>query len=495
MEENRICDICGAVIEDDSWTFTSDGKCVCEACRDDEYTFCECCNEYVPNDEINEVNRTRNSTVYICDDCCDNSARYFFCEDCEEWYDGYNFNEFETNDGRTICDNCYENNYETCPDCNQIFLRDDMWYDEDEIEYYCSDCADEHKHKECIKNYSYKPSPKFKSMTLHDRFIVSSDIKELTLGVELEIDKGHDRFDCAEELVDASEDIYCKEDGSLSCGIEIVSHPCTLGYHLEGLGWDKLIEIAQKYDYKSHDARTCGLHIHVGREQLGKYTDDRRKTITKIMMLVIRHWTNMVSFSRREEGQISRWAAKPAFNVSDNEDATVSLAMDTVRAGRYQAINLQNSNTIEFRLFNGTLKKETLFATLQLVSNICEYAKAHSFADVKVSSWNDIQHFVEYAELNEYCEGRINPYIAQDFPRGFVMGDKVKVTMSDILRGITGTIVEINSRSEYGVDFSSMSADAMTIINNYGYLHNCSGCLRGNTGRYYAANYLELVEE
>lgn len=42
--------------------------------------------------------------------------------------------------------------------------------------------------------------------------------------------------------------------------------------------------------------------------------------------------------------------------------------------GRYFSVNLQNANTIEFRIFRGTLKYNTLIATLQLVDRVCDVA-------------------------------------------------------------------------------------------------------------------------
>ena len=38
--------------------------------------------------------------------------------------------------------------------------------------------------------------------------------------------------------------------------------------------------------------------------------------------------------------------------------------------GRYVAVNLENYNTIEFRIFRGTLNYKTFIATLQLIDEI-----------------------------------------------------------------------------------------------------------------------------
>ena len=41
-------------------------------------------------------------------------------------------------------------------------------------------------------------------------------------------------------------------------------------------------------------------------------------------------------------------------------------------AGRYTAVNLTNSDTVEIRMFRGTLKLNTLKATLQMVNHLVE---------------------------------------------------------------------------------------------------------------------------
>ena len=57
--------------------------------------------------------------------------------------------------------------------------------------------------------------------------------------------------------------------------------------------------------------------------------------------------------------------------------------------GRYVAVNLENYETIEFRLFRGTLRYETFIATLQLVNEICNIAIALTDRELENLSWSD----------------------------------------------------------------------------------------------------------
>ena len=99
---------------------------------------------------------------------------------------------------------------------------------------------------------------------------------------------------------------------------------------LEELGWDKMVEIAKKYNFKSHNAKTCGLHVHVGRRQLGDNDAERDNTAAKMVLAMQRHWENMVKFSRRLESQLN-WCEcnNVELNYVIDEDSLLNAALDT----------------------------------------------------------------------------------------------------------------------------------------------------------------------
>lgn len=129
-----------------------------------------------------------------------------------------------------------------CEDCGRLVHNDEAFSVEDSDYYYCQDCYNRLKHR-AIKSYYYKPDPIFYGSG------------SLYMGVELEIDKGGEDNANAEILLDIAncveEKIYCKHDGSLHDGFEIVSHPMTLEYH-ETMNWKTItggdpINIEEKY--------------------------------------------------------------------------------------------------------------------------------------------------------------------------------------------------------------------------------------------------------
>ena len=72
--------------------------------------------------------------------------------------------------------------------------------------------------------------------------------------------------------------------------------------------------------------------------------------------------------------------------------------------GRYQAINLENTSTVEFRIFKGTLNLNTFLSAIQFVIVISDYAKRTKLSDIPFTSWKDIFMSSNYKELNEYLK-------------------------------------------------------------------------------------------
>ena len=74
--------------------------------------------------------------------------------------------------------------------------------------------------------------------------------------------------------------------------------------------------------------------------------------------------------------------------------------------GRYSSVNLLNEDTIEFRIFRGTLKYNTLIATLQLVERICSVATVMSDDQLKNMPWTTFAAGCTSPELVQYLKER-----------------------------------------------------------------------------------------
>ena len=347
MNEEIICNECGRELDDSGHVF--DGQNLCDDCYHTLTVACDCCGTRI-------------------------------------WRE-----DSEGNESIVLCQRCWDDRYTTCEECGTLIPNDEAWYEEGGDFPYCYECFNRKRNRP-IKHYHYKPDPIF----------YGSD-SDLYLGVELEIDRGGEDKENAQQILDVANDggerIYCKHDGSLSEGFEIVSHPMTVAYHKEKMNWKEVFDEAMSMDYLSHCTETCGLHIHVNRDAFGEYIIDQEACISRIVFFFEKHWDDLVRFSRRKLSNLNRWASRYA-TISPTAKETYKKAKDS-HAGRYVAVNLSNEETIEFRLFRGTLRYETFIATLQLVAFICELARNLSDRDFEEMSWRDFVLKVDADKMPE----------------------------------------------------------------------------------------------
>ena len=324
---------------------------------------------------------------WLCADCADRLT--VICDHCAERFYEENIIEDDTH---TLCDHCFDEYYVRCDDCGRIIHRDRAYWDGDD-NAYCALCWDEHC--EVIHEYSYTPDLVFHGKGLRH------------FGVELEIDDGGTVNSNAQKLLDIAnknaENLYIKTDGSLDEGLELVTHPMTLEYHLNEMPWAEVLRKAQSMDYLSHAAGTCGLHVHISRLAFGCTYEQQEAAIARLLYFVEKFWAELLRFSRRTQSQMNRWAARYGIRLTPSEQ--MSHAKNSC-AGRYTAVNLTNSDTVEIRMFRGTLKLNTLRATLQMVNHLVEVAISMSDTAVQELSWFDFLDNINEPELIQYLKER-----------------------------------------------------------------------------------------
>ncbi|MDR0917131.1 MAG: amidoligase family protein [Oscillospiraceae bacterium] len=344
MTETYTCARCGESLHDDD-THYFDDEAVCLACLDEDTILCDHCGDRI-------------------------------------WRD-----DSRGDENLTVCEGCYEDHYTTCEGCSGVFGNDEVWCDDDSDDYLCEDCHN--KRGRSINSYSYKPYPIFYGDG------------ERYFGVELEIDHGGENSNNADILLEiangTAERLYCKRDGSLHDGFELVTHPMTPEYHQSAMPWGKILSSAIDMGYTSHNAGTCGLHVHVNRSCLGESAEAQDAVIARILYFVETHWVELLRFSRRTQRQMESWAAR--YGRHDNPKETLDTAKDSF--ARYRCVNLCNHDTIEFRMFRGTLKLNTLIATLQLVNEIVSAAISLSDAALDDLSWSDFAEQLQCESVPE----------------------------------------------------------------------------------------------
>lgn len=192
--------------------------------------------------------------------------------------------------------------------------------------------------------------------------------------------------------------------GAAYLAYELVTHPMSLEYHCKEMPWAEIMECLKKMGYTSHQAGTCGLHAHISRAAFGMTEAEQDAAIARVLFFVEKNWEELLKFSRRTPRQLERWAAR--YGYKDRPKEILDYAKKGYGSGRYTSVNLQNEDTIEFRIFRGTLKLNTFIATLQLIDRICDVALFMSDDELKDMSWTTFVSGCTQPELVQYLKER-----------------------------------------------------------------------------------------
>ena len=344
---------------------------------------CDHCDEQFPLEEMVEI-----SGNYLCPDCAADLT--ILCDECGRRI--YRADD-EGDECHALCHSCRERHYTTCDRCGALIHVENIYeYDSEDL---CRDCYDDACAEGPIHEYDYMPELIFHGKGLRK------------FGVELEIDDGGKSRSNANRLLEvankAAVNLYIKSDGSLDDGLELVTHPMSLDYHLHEMPWAAVLDQAKQLNYHSHSTNTCGLHVHISRMAFGCTYETQEECIARLVFFVEKFWPELLRFSRRTQGQLNRWAAR--YGMKLNPKDQMYHAKNSC-AGRYTAVNLTNADTVEIRLFRGTLKLNTLTATLQLVNHLCEVAVSMSDQELQDMSWFDFLDQITEPELIQYLKER-----------------------------------------------------------------------------------------
>ena len=341
----------------------------------EHFCFCSDCGEVMFVDDAIRIHEK-----YFCE-CCVTT-----CDCCGEVIPLENVYHVEDSD-YAYCRDCYLSRTCVCNDCGRHFRYEDSLSEVGD-NWYCDECYP--NHEPTIREYhSQKNYGDIKFYGDEDR----SDA--LFIGFELEVDSDQrfDREAVARELQSQFDDFFAYEnDGSLNYGFEIISQPASLAYHL---GMMPKYREAFRYlvdnGVRSHDVESCGFHHHLDRRYFGKREDC---AIAKLLYLFEKFHKELLVFSRRTEEQCSRWCRSRKQHYR-GEAGWIKESLKESRYGcdyqsRYFALNLTNTDTIELRLWHGTLNPETFEATLRFTARLAELCKNTKAVELSKMTFEDL---------------------------------------------------------------------------------------------------------
>lgn len=337
------------------WSKDINGRHYCADCAEEELHTCYFCDGLVHTDDSVWIH---DEDVTVCENCA--HRHYFQCEDCGDWVAvnaaGRNLGD------HVLCQDCFDDHWYVCSECGDLVSDREVCWDRygDAV---CPDCY--HETQDVIHSYGFKPELNFYSMP--------DEKPKYYLGFELEsggMDSCSDMEDIASFIKD--EDYYVlKEDSSIpEYGFELVSMPMTLAFH-KGFKWADTLKYMSKHGLRSHDCGEdeCGLHVHVSRKALSQHG------WLIVDWFVSKYQKQWEAIARRPECSWANFKKK-------RRGEKLSDRFGKKTGGRYQAVNFQNENTVEFRLFRGSLRYETLIATLEIVDALVQWASQVKAYDI-----------------------------------------------------------------------------------------------------------------
>lgn len=327
-----------------------------------------------------------------CEDCYE--KRCLDCYVCGRHFD-MRREHFRIEGGKVFCSRCTEKYFERCTSCGRLVLYTNVILHKGEK--FCShECIERHERARYLQSASYKPDLIFCKMK-------DEKNPDGYYGVELEVEGG---WALALEHLSGNRVIYFKKDSSLdpNSGVEIVTHPMTIRYHHESLGWEEITQELLINGYMATE--NCGLHIHASRTLFGETEMERDFTIAKILLLVDRWWDKyIVPFSRRDIKMLEKYACKPNCDIEEHD--TLSTAQEKMyemcsQRGRYTAINLMNKDTVEFRFIRSTISADKILAALEFVDTLIRGAKKLVMCEMQSISFQDMFGNTQWPELHDY---------------------------------------------------------------------------------------------
>ena len=333
-EDYFICDCCNEICHVDSARDAYDDEVICEYCSDDQYIWSEAMDTYINSDD---------AFYYRDDQEYYDSPVHYECKSQYGWQSDVSGNWWSDNEERLETEDGYS---------YAEGEQDDLyWCDTDEGWYY----SESNMPEGLIRGYHKRPELKF--FGEGPKFF----------GLELECD-GSDAEGSEDDVRSIFEGhmdrFYFNSDGSLDNGFEAITHPMSPSEMLK-IDWEQITTemLDRGYD---NDRDTAGIHIHISRRFF-----NGEKNIGRLVRMFSENYSDMIKFARRPRYNAERWADRV-------QGSSRKYAMDFYesarRSGRYVAVNLQNYETVEIRLFHSLASRQHIMACIQLTDVLTDMA-------------------------------------------------------------------------------------------------------------------------
>ncbi len=373
------CIACNTDLTNTDVAKTHAGDPVCENCL----IVCESCDYVISVDD--EYNSVGHQTW--CESCTNSNAHW--CDLCETYFVGYTYGAEDTDD--TMCERCFEHNTSYCEVCDATYLNG---------------CDADHQDDEdtmTIHDYSYRPDPIFRSS--------EDEYTRLYFGIEIETEvRGGNYTDrkmaaeYAQQQLEVYDLAYLKSDGSLECGFEVVSHPLSHSYFMNDATrlWDTIDKLKSNYSMMAWGTKTCGLHVHISRAGFNNGSHQHR-----FLQLV---YNNKDFYEVLAGRSSSHWAKFDDIFDPETGQKSFKNKFDRHGSDRYSAVNTNNRNTLEMRIFRGSLNPRFIKSAIDLAHASVEFTRVMSVKEVRDDGLSCLK-FRQYIESKSELYPSLNARI------------------------------------------------------------------------------------
>ena len=285
-------------------------------------------------------------------------------------------------------------------------------YTDDYCNYFwshCDDLEDYFYHEDDEEYYTYESNNIIRGYQKTRLSPIDSGDKPYFIGVELEMENDTtDKEERGDDILavlnsEKGKEYYnnildWKEDSSLDEGVEMVTAPISLAIFKKEIV--PIIQNLQKKGYTSEKGGRCGNHIHISRAAFSEEAQSR-------LVLIYARFENIIKILSRRNGSFSY--CKDVLNTFSaiSVDNAAEVVQNQKAKSKSTAINFSNTNTIEFRVFRGTMNTNKLIANIQLVQLLADWSRkpltVYDILNLNITDFKNEILTNDYAELLNYC--------------------------------------------------------------------------------------------
>jgi hypothetical protein len=374
IRKHEYCIDCGKIhLREQTRITTHNGedRFLCHECSKLHYRLCTHCHKY-------QSKRTsiRFNELYYCAECF--VLKFYKCNRCDRIQTlgtehKFLFSSMHGNlQMYVICPDC-RLSLQTCTTCRHHFF--DSPRNTINRRGMCPQCFIDQSE---IKQYSYKPSARWKTSVKTERFRADT----LFAGFEWELENrsGRDQTGTPKLIHETQAEklstlmgegfIYFKKDGSLSNGFEVVTHPFTWQFYHDNREKFKAM-VSEAYKNGMRAERTCGFHVHMSKKafshgQMYKFVKFIYEPLNTEFIDVVSERPQRTSYAAFRDSDQRRVAKFAKNKCNQSED-------------RHSAVNATGNHTVEVRFFASTTNQLSFLKNIEFVFALYEYAGVCSY--------------------------------------------------------------------------------------------------------------------